>query len=468
MHVNPMTDRSRRLGEGNVPYLLFTFSAPAIVGMLAQSMYLLVDRVFVGRALGDVAIAATTVAFPCMLVLMAFGMLIGIGGAALVSIRLGQRNVAEAEQVLANATLLMLGVSLVLSLLGELFLNPLLTIFGASPTVLPYAHDYMQIIVAGTVFQIMSFGLNAIIRGEGNPRIAMITMLLSVLLNAIAAPILIFGLHWGMRGAAVATVLAQAVSTLWVLWYFFRGRSVLKLRAAKLRLQWPICAAILALGSPLFAMQLAASVTNSLLNNQLRIYGGDLAVSVMGIIYALVMVTLMPIFGINQGAQPIIGFNYGAQRFDRVKKTLQTAVLAASGISLLGYAVAMLFPGLVIALFTEHDPALNHLGRHAIRLSMMMLPIVGFQIVSASYFQAVGKPKHAMLLSLSRQVLLLIPAVLILPRFFGLDGVWLALPVSDCCSSLLTGIWLCLELRHLYRRHAETESDPPRLEISGP
>jgi Na+-driven multidrug efflux pump len=214
-------------------------------------------------------------------------------------------------------------------------------------------------------------------------------------------------------------------------------------------------------------MQLAASVTNSLLNNQLRIYGGDLAVSAMGIIYAMVMVTLMPIFGINQGAQPIIGFNYGAGRFDRVKKALQSALLAATGIALLGYAVAMLFPGLVIALFTEHDPALNRLGRHAIRLSMMMLPIVGFQIVSASYFQAVGKPRQSMLLSLSRQVLLLIPAVLILPRFFGLDGVWMALPVSDFCSSLLTGIWLSLELRHLYRRHADSESGPPRLERRG-
>jgi putative MATE family efflux protein len=429
-------------------------------------MYLLVDRVFVGRALGDVAIAATTVAFPCMLVLMAFGMLIGIGGTALVSIRLGQQRREEAEQVLANATLLMLGVSLVLTILGSLLLDPLLRLFGASDTVLPYARDYMQIIVLGTVFQIMGFGLNAIIRGEGNPRVAMITMLLGVVLNAVTAPILIFGLHWGMRGAAIATVFSQAVSTLWVLWYFLRGRSVLKLRAGNLRLQWPICVTIVALGSPLFAMQLAASVSNSLLNNQLRIYGGDRAVSVMGIIYAMVMITLMPIFGINQGAQPIIGFNYGAQRFDRVKKALQTAVLAASGIALLGYSVAMLFPGLVIALFTEHDPALSRLGRHAIRLSMIMLPIVGFQIVSASYFQAVGKPKHAMLLSLSRQVLLLIPAVLILPRFFGLDGVWLALPVADFCSSLLTGIWLYLELRQLYRRHAEIEVSGQRSAIS--
>lgn len=454
-------DRSKRMGEGSIPRLLLAFSAPAIVGMMVQALYNVVDRIFVGQAVGTLGIAGIGVSFPFMLILLAFGMLIGYGGTALVSIRLGEQKKDEAERVLGSVFVLLAGAAILITVVGMTLLTPLLRLFGASEQILPYAQDYLQIIVAGCVFQMIGFGLNAAIRGEGNPRVAMITMLIGALVNMTLDPIFLFGFGWGMRGAAAATVIAQAVSAVWVLSYFHGGSSLLVLHARNLRLRWPIVASILAIGSPIFAMQIAGSALNAIMNHQLRIYGGDLAISVMCIIHAVVMFIAMPIFGLNQGAQPIIGYNYGALRFDRVKRTLQTAIIAASAMTCAGFLVVMLFPAQLIWLFNRDDPALAQLGVHAIRICLAMLPIVGFQIVSASYFQAVGKPKQAMLLSLSRQVLLLIPAILILPCFFGLDGLWAAIPTADLGSSILTGIWLAVELRHLHRRHAESDGAEP-------
>jgi len=454
-------DRSKRMGQGSIPRLLLRFSAPAIVGMMVQALYNVVDRIFVGQAVGTLGIAGIGVSFPFMLILLAFGMLIGYGGTALISIRLGERKKDDAERVLGNATVLLAGAAILMTAVGLTLLTPLLRLFGASERILPYAQDYLQVIVLGCVFQVVGFGLNAAIRGEGNPRVAMITMLLGAFVNMTLDPIFLFGFGWGMRGAAAATVVAQAVSALWVLSYFHGGRSVLALHARNLRLRWSIVAPILAVGSPIFAMQIAGSALGAIMNHQLRIHGGDLAISVMCIIHAVVMFIAMPIFGLNQGAQPIIGYNYGALRFDRVKRTLQTAIVAASAMTCAGFLVVMCFPAQLIWLFNRDDPALAQLGVHAIRICLAMLPIVGFQIVSASYFQAVGKPKQAMLLSLSRQVLLLIPAILILPSFFGLDGIWAAMPTADLGSSILTGTWLALELRHLHRRHAESNGARP-------
>jgi putative MATE family efflux protein len=437
------------LSAGRIPRLLFRFSAPAVVGMLAQAMYNVVDRVFVGHALGTSGMAGIAVCLPYMLILLAFAMLIGFGAAALISIRLGQQRKDEAERVLGAALLLLALASLALTVCGWLFVDPLLQFFGASPQILPYARDYLQVIVLGTVFQMVGFGLNAPIRGEGNPRVAMLTILIGVVLNIVLAPVFIFGWGWGMRGAAAATVLAQATSAGWVLAHFLSGSSLLRFRARHLRLSWPVCREILTVGSPPCAMQLAASLINSLLNWQLRAYGDDLAISVMGIIYAVAMMIAMPIFGLNQGAQPIIGYNYGARKLGRVKETLQWAMLAATTVTVLGFTAVMLFPAAVIRLFNRHDPALVELGVRALRLSLMLLPVVGFQVISASYFQATGKPKQAMLLGLSRQVLVLIPAVLVLPRLRGLDGVWLAMPTADLVSTVLAGVLLSRELRRL-------------------
>ena len=469
--------RSERMGQGSVARLLVQFSLPAIVGMMTQALYNLIDRVFIGRALGDDGIAGITVCFPFMLILIAFGMLVGFGAAAVISIRLGERHHAAAERALGNAAVMLVIASFTLTVIGQLFLDPLLRLFGASEMVLPYAHDYMQIILWATIFQLLGFGLNAAIRAEGNPPIAMITMLVGVLLNIALAPFLIFdsgwpmpiahwlihslpifylpGCGWGMKGAALATACAQCVSATWVVWYFIGGRSLLKLRAATMRLHWPTCRKILLIGSPPCCLQLAACVLQGILNHQLKFYGGDMAIAIIGVIWAFVMMLLMPIFGLNQGAQPLIGFNYGAQKFDRVKRTLLSAIIFACTVTTGGYAIIWFFPTQIFLLFDPQNAAMATLGAHAMRVSMMMLPVVGFQIVGASYFQAVGKPKISMLLSLSRQILLLIPAVLILPAFYGLEGVWYALPTADACSSILTGACLFLELRHLQRRHRE-------------
>ena len=435
--------------------MLASFSIPAIVGLLAQAMYYVVDRIFIGWALESEGIAGITVCFPFMLIIMAFALLIGLGAAALISIRLGEQNKADAELVLGNAAVLLLVASVGVTAAGLSLLDRLLILFGASEIVLPYAHDYMQIIALGTIFQMVGYGLNAPIRGEGNPRIAMFTLLIGVLLNVILAPIFIFWFGWGMRGAGLATVLSQGVSAVWVLAYFLRGGSLLKIHWENLRLDKSVCLQIMAIGSSPFAIQISASVMQSILNRQLYKYGGDEAIAAWGIIWAAVMMFFMPMFGINQGAQPIMGYNYGAGEFGRVRKVLKTAVLAASAIAVLGFMVMMLAPVQVARLFNPKDTTLQTLTVHAMRICVIMMPLVGFQVVSTGYFLAVGKPRKSMLVSLSRQILFLIPAVLILPNFFGLNGVWAAIPTADLSSSLLTGVLLYLELRHLGNRGQE-------------
>jgi putative MATE family efflux protein len=451
------TDRTQRLREGNIPRLLLTFSLPAIVGLLAQAVYASVDRIFVGQALGDSGIAAITVSFPFMLIILAFSMLLGFGATALISIRLGEQKKAEAELVLANAAVLLAAASVVITALGWVFLEEFLVLFGASEIIMPYARQYLQIICLGAVFEIVGFGLNAAIRGEGNPRIAMYTMLLGEILNVILTPIFIFLLGWGMRGAALGTVLSQAASTVWVVGYFLSGKSVLKIHWHNLRLKPSICRSIVTIGSPPFFLQLAASTMQGIMNNQLEKYGGEKAIAVWGIFFAVAMMFFMPIFGINQGVQPIIGYNYGAKQFHRVRKALKTAVLAASAIALAGFFTIMFAPAQIIWLFNREDQVLLAMGTHGLRICIIMMPTIGFSVVSASYFQAVGKPRQAMLISLSRQVLFLIPLVLVLPNYFGLDGAWAALPSSDLAAFILAGVLITRELRHL--RKADEENN---------
>jgi putative MATE family efflux protein len=441
-------DRAAQLGQGSIPRLLLKFSIPAMIGLLAQAFYNIIDRIFVGNAIGEDGIAAIAVSFPFMLLVLGFCMLIGVGAAAMISIRLGERKRAEAEQILGNELVLLLVSSLIMTLAGMLLLDNILVLFGASKVVLPYAHDYLGVIVLGTVFQVVGFGLNATIRGEGNPRIAMISMLISVGINIVLAPLFIYGFRWGMKGAALATVCAQAGLAAWVVAYFLRGKSLLKFHLGNFVPDWRICSRMLQVGSPHCAMQVVGSMMQILLNNQLSFHGGDMAIAVMGTVYPILLVIAMPIFGINQGAQPIIGYNYGARRFDRVRKTLMTSVLAASTLTVSGFVVAMLYPAALLRMFGG-DEDMVEVGVNAMRICSLMAPIIGFQIVGASYFQAVGRPAKAMLLMLSRQLLILVPALLILPLFFGLYGVWAAFPTADLGASTVTGICVLFELRNL-------------------
>lgn len=450
-------DRSKQLGEGEVLPLLVKFSIPAIIGMMVNALYNLVDRIFVGHGVGPVGLTAITISFPLMIIMMAFAMLIGVGANTLISIRLGQQKKEEAEQIVGNAFLLLVIISIVITAGGLFFMNPLLKLFGASEEAMPYAREFLTIILMGGIFQNIGFGMNNFIRGEGNPKIAAATMIIGAVVNTILNPIFIFVLGLGIRGSALATVISQAVSAAWVLYYFLGGKSLLKLQRKNLKIVGSIVGSILAIGSAPFAMQLAASVLSTILNHELVTYGSDIAVAAMGTVNSLSMLILMPIFGINQGAQPIIGYNYGAHNYDHVKKTLKYATIGATVVVLLGFVVTQLFPRQLISLFGESDEALIDVGARALRFFLAMLPIIGFQIVGANYFQAVGKPKQAMILSLSRQVLVLIPALLILPRFFELDGVFLAGPVADFVSSVITAIWLLWELKHLNAKHEEMQ-----------
>ena len=458
-----VVEREKLLGESEIPKLLLKFSIPAIVGMLVNALYNVVDMIFIGRGVGPLGIAGVRMGFPIIIVSMAFSMLIGIGANSLISIRLGQKRKEDAELILGNAMVAMVVIALALSILGLVFMNPLLRVFGASESVMPYAQDYLSIVLYGAIFQIIGMGMNNFIRGEGNPKIAMVTMLIGAILNTILDPIFIFVFRWGIKGAALATILSQAVSGTWVLYYFFYGNSLLKVRKANLRVKPEILRSIIAIGLAPFSMQLAASVLIIFMNKGLTEYGGDIAVSAMGVINNVAMLFMMTVFGINQGAQPIIGFNYGAKRYDRVKTALKYAIGAATTVVTIGFILTRLFPTQIIGIFSD-DPQLIELGAKGLKRFLIFWPIVGFQVVSSSYFQAVGKAKQSMFLSLSRQVIILIPMIIILPKFLGLIGLFTAGPVADLVSSILTAIFLFYELKHLDRQHEDERINPkPQL-----
>ena len=442
-------DRSRELAEEKIGKLLLTFSLPAIVGMLVNALYNIVDRIFVGRGVGSLAIAGITIGFPIMTILMAFTMLVGLGATSLISIKLGQDKKDEAEKIMGNSIILLICIMIGITVLGLVFLEPILKLFGASVDVMPYARDYLRIILFGAVFQGIGFGINNIIRAEGNPKIAMLSMLIGAVLNTILDPIFIYTLDMGIEGAAWATIISQAASAIWVLGHFISGRSNLKLHKENLRLKMDIVLSIFSIGFAPFMMQLAASLVTAILNSQLAEFGGDIAISAMGIINSISTIILMPIFGINQGSQPIIGFNYGAKQYKRVKQALIYASGAATALVILGFFLIRIFPEQLITVFAEGDQALIDIGTNGIKIYFIAMPIIGFQIVCANYFQAVGKPKQAAILSLSRQVLFLIPALLILPDFFGLKGVWMAAPVSDVLASIVTGVWIIFEIKNI-------------------
>lgn len=450
-------DRSKQLGEDKVLKLLVRFSIPAIIGMLVNALYAVVDRVFVGNGVGSLGMAGAAIGLPISFILMACAMLIGIGANTLVSIRLGEQKKEEAEKIMGNALMLLIIIPLALTLLGLFFLEPLLTLLGASEAVMPYAKIFNSIILLGAVLQSVGFGMNNFIRSEGNPKIAMYTMLIGAILNTALNPLFIFVFDMGIAGSAIATVISQGVSAAWVLYYFIWGKSMLKLRVKNFKLDFHIVGKMSALGAAPFLMQLAASVLNAIMNNSLITYGGDVAVSAMSAVMSITMLFLMPTFGINQGVQPIIGYNYGAQKYDRVKEALKLAIYGATIIVTIGFAITQLFAHQLMTLFNSKDLELIALGAHTMRVFLIFMPIIGFQIVSANYFQAVGKPLQASLLSLSRQVLLLIPAMLILPRYFGLDGVLYAGPLSDIISSIITGLFLLFELRHLESKHQDMQ-----------
>lgn len=451
-------DRTMELGQGSVGKLLLKFSIPAIIGMIVNALYNIVDRIFIGQipgGVGELALSGVTVTFPISTVIMAFGMLVGIGSAALISIRLGQQKKEEAEKILGNALILVIIILVALAIITFPFLDKLLVAFGASEKILPYAKEYIQIIIAGGVIQNIGFGLNAAIRSEGNPKIAMLTMLLGAITNTVLDPIFIFVFDMGVAGAAIATVIAQLASTIWVLYHFTKGKSTLKLRKENFKLDKEIIKNIFAIGMSPFFMQLAASLVGVISNKALLTHGGDFAIGAMGVISSVAMMCLMPVFGINQGSQPIIGYNYGAKNYKRVKKAWMLAVVAAVAITTTGFLVVELAAPSIIRIFNS-NAELVAIGTHGIRIYLSMLPVIGFQVISTNYFQAVGKAKISMFLSLVRQVIVLIPLLLILPPIFGLNGVWISGPTSDAVASIITVFFVMRELKELKQQELET------------
>ena len=441
-------DNTKKLGEGNVLKLLVSFSIPAIVGMLVTALYNVVDRIFIGHSVGSLGLAGITIGFPIMIIQMAFGMLIGLGASSLISIKLGEKKKDDAEKVVGNAVVLLAIITVAITVVGLVFLDEILILFGASNEVLPYARDYIGIVICGSVFTAFSMGLNNFIRAEGKPSIAMLTMVIGAVLNLILAPIFIFVLEWGMFGAGLAAVISQACSAIWIVLHFIVGNSTLKIKVKYFKLEKSIIMGILSIGIAPFSMQLAQCLLTIILNSKLKQYGGDVAISGMGVLNSIMTLIMMPIIGINQGSLPIIGYNFGAKNYDRVKRVLKYAIFGATAISTLGFLVVQLFPTQLLSLFTS-DVELIEFGSELMVYFLLMLPVVGFQIIGSGFFQAIRKAGKSMVLNLSRQVLILIPALLILPYFFDMKGVFAAGPISDFLAAVLTAFWLIKEMKKL-------------------
>ncbi|MBN1478729.1 MATE family efflux transporter [candidate division KSB1 bacterium] len=444
--------QTKQLAQERITRLLLRFAIPATVGTFMNSLYNVVDRIFIGQGIGADGLAAAMIAFPIMIMMMAFGMLIAFGSNALISIRLGEKNKEAAEEIIGQAVFLFFCFAILFVFVGLLFLRPMLILFGASESVLPYAIEYTRVIILGVLFHEISFGGSNFIRGEGNPRVAMITMIIGAGGNILLDPIFIFGLDMGMQGAALATVFAQMIASFWVLRYYLSGKSVLKLRRQYFKMNLLLARRVVIIGSPPFVMNIVNVFILAFVNNALKRHGGDIAIAVMGVIFTIYTINFMPIIGISQGAQPIIGYNHGARDFSRVKETLLLSIKVVTLFSLAATALIWLFPRYTFVPFSSGNSELIQLGTHAIRITMSMFPFVGFMVIVSNYFQATARPQISLFLSMLRQVLVLIPLVLILPKFIGVDGVWYAYPISAACAFLTCMIFFGRELGVLNRK----------------
>jgi putative MATE family efflux protein len=429
---------------------------PAIIGMLVNAVYNIVDRIYVGQGVNPLGIAGITIVMPLMMALQASSMLIGVGANSLFSIRMGEGRRDMVEKIMGHAFLLLFFIPGIVIAASFLFLDDIIRILGASEAVFPFAKTYLRIILYGGVFSAMGPGINHFIRSDGHPKTSMFTQIVGAVINIILDPIFIFGFGWGIAGAAWATVISQFISFAWVMYYFNSKHTPLRFRPALMLLAPRLTAEILAIGFAPFAMQFAMSFVGVMQNRVLHTYGGDIAVASMGIVYSIMVIIYMPLMGLNQGAQPIIGYNYGAKKYERVLSAYRLSVIAGSLFAAAGFLLVQLFPGFFIAVFRNEQGALMDMGILCLRVSCIMLPVIGFQMFSASYFQAVGKPLESTVLSLSRQILLYLPLLLLLPRFFGLNGVFFAMPVADFFSTALTAVFMAVELRRLRLMTAKT------------
>ena len=429
------------LGTKPVSRLLMQYALPAIVAMVAASLYNMVDSIFIGQGVGALAIAGLAITFPFMNLSAAFGAAIGVGSCTFISMKLGQRDYAIANKILGNCMMLNIVVGLCFGGICLLFLDPILRFFGASDNTLPYARDYMQIILCGNVFTHLYFGLNAVLRSASKPRHAMYATIFTVVVNTILDPIFIYGLDLGIRGAAFATVLSQFLALSWQWRLFSNKNELLHFDYSLFRLDKPIVKNIIGIGISPFAMNACSCIVVIFVNTCLMKHGGDLAVGAYGIANRIGFVFVIVAMGVNQGMQPIAGYNYGAQNYDRLRKVVKLAISCATVVCTVGFLVAMFAAHPCARLFTK-DESLINLASTAIRMMMMMFPIVGFQIVVTSFFQSIGKAKVSMFLSLSRQLLFLVPALAIFSEIWGLWGIWAAMPFSDALATIVAAVMM--------------------------
>ena len=424
-----MNENNHILADERVGRLLVSLSTPAMIGMFVTALYNVVDTIFVGRGVGTLAIAGIAIVFPIQMVVMAIAQMLGIGGAAMISIALGAGDYPKAEKTFGNVLMLVVGFGIIMATLGNIFIDELLRIFGASNTILPYSKDYASIILYGTVFFSFAMTSNSIVRSEGRAIMAMVSMLVSAILNIILDPIFIFGFGWGIKGAAWATVISQFAAVIYLVIYFSAGKSSLKIKPKDLLLETKIVTEILAIGSASFLRQISTSIMVIFMNHTLRIYGGDLVIAIFGIMHRILMFISMPIFGIAQGLQPITGFNYGAKRYEKAKRVLYLSIQATTIIGITGAVIIVLFPRILLSVFTT-DQNLIEIGSRALRIFIIALPFTGFQVVGTTLFQAIGKARQALELTVGRQVVL-IALVFLLSHWFQLDGIWVAFPLAD-------------------------------------
>lgn len=438
------------LGSERIGKLLVQYSIPAIIGMTITSLYNIIDSIFIGHGVGAMGIAGLAITFPLMNLVVAFCTLVSAGGSAISSIRLGQKDMDGATAVLNNTLMLCLVNAFLFGGISFLFLDEILRFFGASNDTLPYARDFMQVILLGTPVTYTMIGLNNIMRATGYPKKAMLTSMVTVVCNIALAPVFIFHFGWGIRGAATATVISQFIGMVWVVSHFLQKTSIVRLQPGFWKMKKRIISSIFSIGMSPFLMNVTACVIVIIVNNSLQHYGGDMAIGAYGIMNRLLVLYVMIVLGLTMGMQPIVGYNFGAQKHDRVKATLRLSIITGVCITSTGFIICELFPHAVSAIFTS-DGQLIDMASRGVRIGIAMFPLVGAQIVIGNFFQSIGKAKISIFLSLTRQLLYLLPGLIILPRYMGLDGIWACMPVSDFFAFVTAVIALWIYVKKLKR-----------------
>lgn len=443
------TNQFNVLAEKPVGSLLMQYAIPAIVAMAASSVYNIIDGIFIGQGVGAEAIMGLALTGPLMSLTAAFGAMVGVGAATLMSVKLGQKDYGTAQKILGNVVIMNLTLGIVLGLLLLVFINPILRFFGASDVTLPYARNFMSIILVGNVVTHMYLGLNALLRSTNRPQKAMCATIGTVVLNCILAPIFIFVQGWGIRGAATATIMAQMIMLMWQLRLFSNKDELIHLSRSIIKLDVKIVKESLLVGLPQFLINLCACLVAAMMTRSLTTYGGDMAVGAFGICNRFILFIVMVVIGLNQGMQPIAGYNFGARRYDRVLGVLNKALIFGSVITLTGFVIGVFFPTPFVSVFAKDSPQLIKLSAHALSCMVMMFPIVGIQIVSTAFFQSIGYAPKSIFLSLTRQLIFLVPAIFILPHLYvdPLEGLWHAAPVADGLASVLAITLLVLQVK---------------------